>query len=100
MTDWYQGLVTFVSAVSATALNALWQDALLVIFVWLLLRAWPRVNAATRYIVWSATLAAAFVIPVATTLAFFTPAHVSTDACTAGRCQCKCSDARRRRGAA
>ncbi|HEY6449734.1 MAG TPA: pentapeptide repeat-containing protein [Candidatus Cybelea sp.] len=78
MTDWYQGLVTFVSAVSATALNALWQDALLVIFVWLLLRAWPRVNAATRYIVWSATLAAAFVIPVATTLAFFTPAHVST----------------------
>ncbi len=78
MTDWYQGFVTFVSAVSATALNALWQDALLVIFVWLLLRAWPRVNAATRYIVWSATLAAAFVVPVATTLAFFTPAHVST----------------------
>ncbi len=78
MTDWYQGFVTFVSAVSATALNALWQDALLVTFVWLLLRAWPRVNAATRYIMWSATLAAAFVVPVATTLVFFTPAKVST----------------------
>ncbi len=78
MTDWHQGFVTFASALSATALNALWQDALLVIFVWLLLRAWPQVNAATRYMVWSATLAAAFVVPVATTLAFFTPAEVST----------------------
>ena len=37
--------------------------------VWLLLRAWPKINAATRYIVWSATLAAALVVPIATTLA-------------------------------
>ena len=61
--------------VAATVLNALWQDALLVLCVWLLLRAWPRINAATRYVVWSATLVAALVVPVATTLAFFTPAQ-------------------------
>src|ERR1700733_11752849 len=67
--------------VAATVLNALWQDALLVLCVWLLLRAWPRINAATRYAVWSATLVAAFVVPVATTLAFFAPAVtvVTTD---------------------
>ncbi|HEY1881996.1 MAG TPA: pentapeptide repeat-containing protein [Candidatus Cybelea sp.] len=61
--------------VAATVLNALWQDALLVLCVWLLLRAWPSINAATRYVVWSATLMAALVVPVATTLAFFTPAQ-------------------------
>jgi uncharacterized protein YjbI with pentapeptide repeats/beta-lactamase regulating signal transducer with metallopeptidase domain len=69
-----QGFLTVASAISATVLNALWQDALLVLCVWLLLRAWPRINAATRYAVWSATLVAAFVVPVATTLAFFSPA--------------------------
>ena len=44
-----QGLTTVASAISATVLNALWQDALLVLCVWLLLRLWPGVNAATRY---------------------------------------------------
>jgi uncharacterized protein YjbI with pentapeptide repeats/beta-lactamase regulating signal transducer with metallopeptidase domain len=70
--EWPQGFVNFATALSATALNALWQDALLVLCVWLVLRAWPRINAATRYAVWSATLIGAIVIPVATTLAFFT----------------------------
>ena len=72
MIEWPQGFVNFATALSATALNALWQDALLVLCVWLVLRAWPRINAATRYAVWSATLIGAIVIPVATTLAFFT----------------------------
>ena len=78
-----QGFVTFATAVSATAINALWQDALLVVCVWLLLRAWPKINAATRYVVWSATLVAAFVIPVATTLSFFTVAQPATKTQTA-----------------
>jgi uncharacterized protein YjbI with pentapeptide repeats/beta-lactamase regulating signal transducer with metallopeptidase domain len=78
MTELPQGFVTVVSALSATALNALWQDALLVASIWLLLRLWPRINAATRYTVWSATLIAAFIIPIATTLAFFAaPQHLS-----------------------
>ena len=75
MIDWHQGSVTVASAICATVLNALWQDALIVLFVWLLLRAWPKINAATRYVVWSATMAAAFVVPIATTFAFFTPAR-------------------------
>ncbi len=73
MTGLPQGFVTFSSALSATVLNALWEDALLVVSIWLLMRLWPRTNAATRYVVWSATLVAALVIPVATTLAFFAP---------------------------
>ncbi|MGC1381624.1 MAG: M56 family metallopeptidase, partial [Candidatus Baltobacteraceae bacterium] len=67
-----QGFVTFATAVAAIAINALWQDALLVLLVWLVLRGFPRINASTRYTVWTATLAAAIVIPVATTLPFFT----------------------------
>lgn len=61
--------------IAAIVLNALWQNALIVTCIWLFLRAWPGINAATRYVVWSATLLAACVVPVATTLAFFTPAH-------------------------
>jgi beta-lactamase regulating signal transducer with metallopeptidase domain len=71
MTGLEQGFVTVASALSAIVLNALWQDALLVVCVWLLLRAWPKINAATRYAVWSATLIAAFIVPIGTTLAFF-----------------------------
>ncbi len=74
MIPWQQEFITVASALAAIALNALWQDALLVACVWLLLRAWPQINAATRYTVWCATLIAAFVVPVATTLAVFTPA--------------------------
>ena len=59
-------------AIAATVLNALWQDALLVVVVWLVLHAWPRINAATRYAVWIVTLFAALVVPIVTTLAFFT----------------------------
>ncbi len=61
--------------VAAIVLNALWQDALIVTCIWLLLRLWPRVNAATRYVVWSAALLAACVVPVATTLAFLAPSQ-------------------------
>jgi uncharacterized protein YjbI with pentapeptide repeats/beta-lactamase regulating signal transducer with metallopeptidase domain len=75
--NWQQGFVTFASALAAIAINALWQDALLVICVWLLLRAWPKINAATRYTVWSATLVAAIGVPVATTIPFFTTSQTA-----------------------
>ena len=68
-----QGLAQFAGAVTAIAINALWEGALLVVCIWLLLRAWPSINAATRYIVWSATLVATVVVPIATTLPFLTP---------------------------
>ncbi len=75
-----QGFVTAASMLSAIVINALWQDALLVASIWGLLRLWPRINAATRYVVWSATLVAAFVIPVATTLSFFAAPQPTTAA--------------------
>ncbi len=75
-----QAFVTGASVLSAIVLNALWQDALLVASIWGLLRLWQRINAATRYVVWSATLAAAFVIPVATTLSFFAAPQPTTAA--------------------
>ena len=61
---------------AAIVLNALCQDALLVAFVWLLLRVFPQINAATRYVVWSAALAAAVLVPVIATYASFVPARV------------------------
>ncbi|MGA8533982.1 MAG: pentapeptide repeat-containing protein [Candidatus Tumulicola sp.] len=72
-----QALATAASGVTAVAINSLWEDALLVVCVWLLLRAWPGLNAATRYIVWSATLVATVVVPIATTLPFLTPSSSS-----------------------
>jgi uncharacterized protein YjbI with pentapeptide repeats/beta-lactamase regulating signal transducer with metallopeptidase domain len=72
-----QGLATTAGAVTAIAINSLWEDALLVVCVWLLLRAWPGLNAATRYIVWSATLVATVIVPIATTLPFLTSSSSS-----------------------
>ena len=73
-----QQLAAAAGAVTAIAINALWEDALLVVCVWLLLRAWPGLNAATRYMVWSATLIATVVVPVATTLPFLTSSPPAT----------------------
>jgi uncharacterized protein YjbI with pentapeptide repeats/beta-lactamase regulating signal transducer with metallopeptidase domain len=67
-----QEFVTIASAIAATALNALWEDVLLVAGVWCLLRVWPSLNAATRYAVWSATLIAAIAVPILTTVPFLT----------------------------
>jgi uncharacterized protein YjbI with pentapeptide repeats/beta-lactamase regulating signal transducer with metallopeptidase domain len=72
-----QALANFAGAATAIAINSLWEGALLVVCIWLLLRAWPGINAATRYIVWSATLVATVVVPVATTLPFLTPSSPS-----------------------
>ena len=69
-------LAEIASTLTAVAINSLWQGALLVTAVWLLLRVWPRVNAATRYVIWSATLMAIVVVAVGTSLAT-TPATVT-----------------------
>jgi beta-lactamase regulating signal transducer with metallopeptidase domain len=45
-------------------LNGLWQGALLAAAIWLLLRLTPRLNAATRYVVWWATLLAVLGLPL------------------------------------
>ncbi|MBV8149244.1 MAG: pentapeptide repeat-containing protein [Candidatus Eremiobacteraeota bacterium] len=63
-------LQSIATPVAAVALNALWEGALLVVGVWLLLRVWSGVNASTRYLIWSATLVAIVIVPIATTLPF------------------------------
>jgi uncharacterized protein YjbI with pentapeptide repeats/beta-lactamase regulating signal transducer with metallopeptidase domain len=63
-------LQSIATPVAAVALNALWEGALLVAGVWLLVRVWPGVNASTRYLIWSATLVAIVIVPIATTLPF------------------------------
>ncbi|MBV9148276.1 MAG: pentapeptide repeat-containing protein [Candidatus Eremiobacteraeota bacterium] len=51
----------------AVFLNSLWEDALLALAVWALLRN-VRVNASTRYFSWLVTLIAAILLPVLTTV--------------------------------
>ncbi|HEY3676712.1 MAG TPA: pentapeptide repeat-containing protein [Candidatus Tumulicola sp.] len=56
--------------VTAIGLNSLWEDAIVIACVWMLVRAYPRINAATRYLIWGAALAAAVIVPIATTVPF------------------------------
>jgi uncharacterized protein YjbI with pentapeptide repeats/beta-lactamase regulating signal transducer with metallopeptidase domain len=63
-------LQSIATPVAAVALNALWEGALVVAGVWLLVRTWRGINASTRYLIWSATLVAIVVIPIVTTLPF------------------------------
>jgi uncharacterized protein YjbI with pentapeptide repeats/beta-lactamase regulating signal transducer with metallopeptidase domain len=65
----------FARAVAIVVLNALWEDAFIVLTVALMLRAWPRLNAATRYAVWFLTLVGCFVVPILTTLPFLAVAQ-------------------------
>ncbi|HEY8297279.1 MAG TPA: pentapeptide repeat-containing protein [Candidatus Baltobacteraceae bacterium] len=55
-------------AVVATLFNSLWESTLLAIAVWAVLRFVPNLNAATRYAAWCVAIAAAIVLPLATTL--------------------------------
>jgi uncharacterized protein (TIGR03435 family) len=56
--------VNNVLQVLVAVLNSLWQTALAAALVWLALK-FLRINAATRYIIWWATLAVVLVLPVA-----------------------------------
>lgn len=53
--------------VAAIVVNAMWEGAAVFFVVALLLRFWPRMNAATRYAVWCVALAASVAVPVFTT---------------------------------
>lgn len=80
-----QTLAQVAGGATAIAINSLWEGALLVVCIWLLLRAWPGINASTRYIVWSATLIATVVVPIATTLPFLAPSSPSAVSAAAVR---------------
>ena len=49
-------------------LNSLWQAAILAALVWLALRALPRVNASTRYVIWFVVLLQLLVLPAVPTI--------------------------------
>src|SRR5947209_19879857 len=51
----------------ATLFNSLWEDALLALIVWAILRFATNVNATTRYALWISALVAAIVLPLVTT---------------------------------
>jgi uncharacterized protein YjbI with pentapeptide repeats/beta-lactamase regulating signal transducer with metallopeptidase domain len=51
----------------ATLFNSLWEDAILALIVWAILRFATNVNATTRYALWISALVAAIVLPLVTT---------------------------------
>ena len=54
-----------ITEILAAALNTLWQSAALAAAVWIAFRiAGPRVNAATRHMVWWIALAAVIALPM------------------------------------
>lgn len=52
----------------ALLLNSLWQAAAVAALVWVVLKYAPRVNAATRYVIWWAALAIVLLLPLAPAL--------------------------------
>ncbi|PYT20071.1 MAG: hypothetical protein DMG58_34820 [Acidobacteria bacterium] len=55
-------------SVLAAVLNSLWQAAAVALVAWPVLKLTPRINAATRFVVWWAVLAVITVLPIAGTL--------------------------------
>ena len=56
---------TIARATTEAMLNGLWQGTLLVALVWSLLKAFPRLNATTRYVIWWGALIAVICLPIA-----------------------------------
>src|SRR5438093_518871 len=57
------GFDTVARLLSEAILNGLWQGMALTAIVWLTMRLAPRTSAATRYAIWSATLAVVLALP-------------------------------------
>jgi beta-lactamase regulating signal transducer with metallopeptidase domain len=64
-------------AICAAVVGSLWEGIPIVAAVWLALRFFPKLGAATRYAVWLCTLAALLVVPVLTVWAIAPHAAVS-----------------------
>ena len=56
------------AAALAAVVNSLWQAVAVAAAAWLVMRFTPRMNAATRHILWWAVLAMVVVLPVAPVL--------------------------------
>ena len=66
--------------IAAVLLNSLWEDALLVLAVWGMLRILRNTNATTRYFCWIITLLAAVILPVVSTVPQITSAALTAAA--------------------
>lgn len=55
-------------AISGTLFNSIWEGTILFAVVWLALRIFSKLSAATRYAIWLCTLLALIVVPVFTVL--------------------------------
>ncbi len=63
MSAWIAGVNQMAAAGLAALLNTLWYGGAVVLLTWAGLRCWPRVNAATRYWIWTAVLASLIALP-------------------------------------
>jgi uncharacterized protein YjbI with pentapeptide repeats/beta-lactamase regulating signal transducer with metallopeptidase domain len=63
-----QALENIARSAIVILVNSVWQGAAIALVTWLALRAFPRVNASTRYAAWTLALIATLVVPVATSL--------------------------------
>src|SRR5215472_18630082 len=72
-----ESLNAFSAAGLAAVLNTLWLALGVAAVIWLVLRLMPRVNAATRHVVWWAVLALVVLMPLATLLPRRAPAEPS-----------------------
>jgi beta-lactamase regulating signal transducer with metallopeptidase domain len=62
-------------AVLSAVVNSLWQALAVAVLVWLVMRFAPRINAATRYAIWWATLGVVLILPVAPRLILMMRPH-------------------------
>jgi hypothetical protein len=69
-------------AILSAVVNSLWQALVVAVLVWLVLRFVPRINAATRYAIWWATLGVVLILPVAPRLIQTLRAHPKPAAVT------------------
>src|SRR5260370_41747893 len=61
----FDGFDTLAGMLAEAVLNGLWQGLAVTALVWAVLRLAPRTSAATRYGIWSATLAVVLALPFA-----------------------------------
>lgn len=59
-------IVPFSQTMAMTVVDALWEDAIILVAVAMVLRLWRGVNATTRYAAWVVALIAALAVPVET----------------------------------
>jgi uncharacterized protein (TIGR03435 family) len=77
--------MSIILAILSAVVNSLWQALAVAVLVWLALRFMPRINAATRYAIWWATLGVVLILPVAPRLILLARSHSKPVVVTAAK---------------